>query len=95
MRCRIGILLYHTVNDTICSAAMMGPGKLRSLEGQTVELSCDLSDAMTINGVSVIEADIVASNGVIHIIDEMLIPNSGVGSRCCALGSGTFDGRAR
>lgn len=46
-------------------------------EGSTIEISCD-GNSLTVNGIKmVLKKDIVATNGVIHRIDQVLIPNSG------------------
>lgn len=46
-------------------------------EGSTIEIGCD-GESLTVNGIKmVLKKDIVTSNGVIHIIDQVLIPDSG------------------
>lgn len=46
-------------------------------EGNTIEIGCD-GDSLTVNGIKmVLKKDIVTSNGVIHYIDQVLIPDSG------------------
>lgn len=48
-----------------------------TLEGSTIEIGCD-GDGLTINGIKmVLKKDIMTSNGVIHLIDQVLIPDSG------------------
>lgn len=48
-----------------------------TVEGSNIEIGCD-GDSLTVNGVKmVLKKDIVTSNGVIHLIDEVLLPNSG------------------
>merc|ERR1712125_34737 len=44
------------------------------LDGQQIELVSDYY-GVTVNGANVIAADVEASNGVIHVIDEVLIPD--------------------
>lgn len=43
-----------------------------AVEGQTVILST--ADGVTVNGAKVVQADIVADNGVIHVIDAVILP---------------------
>lgn len=54
-------------------------------EGSTIEIGCD-GDSLTVNGIKmVLKKDIVATNGVIHLIDQVLIPNSGNAHSECNL----------
>ena len=50
-----------------------------TLNGQSVELRSD-SDGVTVNDATVVIADVVASNGVIHVIDKVLIPEGALSS---------------
>lgn len=46
-------------------------------EGNTIEIGCD-GDSLTVNGIKmVLKKDIVTTNGVIHLIDQVLVPDSG------------------
>lgn len=46
-------------------------------EGSTIEIGCD-GDTLTVKGIKmVLKKDIVTTNGVIHLIDQVLIPDSG------------------
>jgi uncharacterized surface protein with fasciclin (FAS1) repeats len=66
------ILLYHVVPGAVKSTDLKG-GEVTTAEGQTVKV--DLSGgAVKINDATVTKADIIASNGVIHVIDTVLIP---------------------
>lgn len=48
-----------------------------TVEGSTIQIGCD-GDSLTVNGITmVLKKDIVTTNGVIHLIDQVLIPNSG------------------
>ncbi len=65
------ILLYHVVSGKVMSTDLTNT-KVATLNGQ--ELIIDLSDGVKINESTVIVADISGNNGVIHVIDEVLIP---------------------
>ena len=88
----IELVYYHIVDCCICSAAILGPTSLRTLEGQKVNTSCDVVDRLTVNDVTCFEVDVMASNGVIHVIDRVLIPDSvkTVGQILDQLGLWTF-----
>ena len=65
------ILTYHVVPGTVM-AADIADGDVATVEGQNVTLST--MDGVTVNGVKVISADIVASNGVVHVIEGVIVP---------------------
>lgn len=67
------ILLYHVVSGKVMSSAVVKLNDATTLEGQNVEINVKDGNVM-INSSKVITADIVASNGVIHVIDSVLIP---------------------
>ena len=70
----IAILTYHVIAGAALEAGDLANGQLaKTLAGPVVAV--DLSgDKPKINGATVIAADIAAENGVIHVIDEILLP---------------------
>lgn len=66
------ILTYHVVSGTVM-AADITDGDVATVEGQNVTLST--ADGVTVNGATVITADVLADNGVIHVIDAVLVPS--------------------
>jgi len=67
----VKILTYHVVPGTVLAADVMD-GEVATVEGQNVTLST--ADGVTINGAKVIQADVMADNGVIHVIDAVILP---------------------
>lgn len=68
---------YHLLNSVQCSEAIMAGSVYETEEGSTIEIGCD-GDSLTVNGIKmVLKKDIVTTNGVIHLIDQVLIPDSG------------------
>ena len=67
------ILTYHVVSGKVMAADVGGLDSAKTLQGQSLEI--DTSSGVRIGGATVVSADIVASNGVIHVIDSVLIPN--------------------
>ena len=66
------ILTYHVVAGKVM-AADVKTGKVKSVQGQ--ELSLVAKDGgVTVDGAKVVKADIAASNGVIHVIDSVVLP---------------------
>jgi len=69
------ILTYHVVNGTVLSTDLVDGMMPATLQGEAITI--DLSDGVTINdSASVVAADVVASNGVVHVIDAVLVPPS-------------------
>lgn len=67
------ILTYHVVAGKIMAADVVGITSVKTVQGK--ELSIDVKDGVKVNESKVIKADIEASNGVIHVIDSVLIPS--------------------
>ena len=69
------ILLYHVVNTKLTANKVI---KLNGRSLVTLErgvLKIDTTNGVKVNDATVIKADVKAENGVIHIIDTVLIPN--------------------
>ncbi|MEM7685775.1 MAG: fasciclin domain-containing protein [Pseudomonadota bacterium] len=69
------ILTYHVVPGKVMSSDIAGK-KLdaATVQGQTVAI--DATSGVTVNDASVVAADVEASNGVIHVIDKVILPSS-------------------
>jgi len=67
------LLQYHVVSGSVTSDMLTNGAVPTLLSGQSIDV--DLANGVTLNGSSkVTSADIMATNGVIHIIDEVLLP---------------------
>ncbi len=69
----VKILTYHVVPGTVLAADIKA-GDVATVEGGTVKLATE--GGVTVNDAKVLTADVVATNGVIHVIDKVLIPSS-------------------
>ena len=67
------ILLYHVVSGEALAGSLSNGQQIRTVQGQTVRVSINGGN-IRINNSNVTQADIRASNGVIHVIDAVLIP---------------------
>ena len=67
----VAILTYHVVAGMVMSADIMS-GDVPTVEGSTVAL--DTAYGVKVNGATVTTADVAASNGVIHVIDAVIVP---------------------
>ena len=69
----VAILTYHVVPGRIMSADIAGKKvDVATVQGQMI--SVDATHGVQVNGANVISADIDASNGVIHVIDTVILP---------------------
>jgi transforming growth factor-beta-induced protein len=70
------ILLYHVVEGRVYSDEAIKAKSAKTLQGAKIIISKSKSGVM-INNATVSEADLDASNGVIHVIDTVIIPSDG------------------
>ncbi|WP_353566721.1 fasciclin domain-containing protein [Haloferula sargassicola] len=66
------VLTYHVVPGKVM-AADVSTGEVKTVNGDTAMIKVD-GDTVTIDSAKVIKTDIVASNGVIHVIDSVIMP---------------------
>ena len=66
------ILLYHVVSGTVPSSAVTDGLVAAAVNGD--DLTFTVGDGVMVNDANVILADVMASNGIIHVIDKVLIP---------------------
>ncbi|CAM2070057.1 Fasciclin domain-containing protein [Sulfidibacter corallicola] len=73
------ILLYHVVSGQVLAADVVSLDTVEMLNGDTATITAN-DDGVKINDANVVATDILASNGVIHVIDGVLIPPEDPGS---------------
>ncbi|MCX6385867.1 MAG: fasciclin domain-containing protein [Solirubrobacterales bacterium] len=67
------VLAYHVVSGTYTAADLTDGQKLKTLEGQ--DLTVSIKDGVVkVNDATVEATDITASNGVVHVINKVLVP---------------------
>ena len=67
------ILTYHVVEGSVLAADAVAAGSAPTLNGQSVTITTS-GDSVLINDSTVVQADILATNGVVHVIDAVLLP---------------------
>lgn len=72
------LLSYHVVEGVIPSEDLMNSEAVTTLQGGELTLST-ADGSVTVNGATVVAADIEAANGVIHVIDTVLMPGAETG----------------
>jgi len=70
-----GILTYHVLPGRFDSRSIIASGGKVTLNGQRIGFSKN-DDGVMVNGASVIASDIECSNGIIHVIDQVILPSS-------------------
>jgi len=68
----VAILTYHVVAGKVMSTDLVDDMKAATVQGS--EITIDLDDGVMINDATVVSADIETSNGVIHVIDSVILP---------------------
>ncbi|MBV6658877.1 MAG: fasciclin domain-containing protein [Devosiaceae bacterium] len=68
----VAILTYHVVPGKVMSGDLSGEMMVATVEGSDVTI--DATSGVMINGANVVSADIETSNGVIHVIDAVILP---------------------
>ena len=70
----VKILTYHVVPGKVMSSALAGKKTdAKTVQGEMVMVDATMG-GVTVNGAKIVTADVVADNGVIHVIDTVLIP---------------------
>ena len=70
----VKILTYHVVPGKVMSSALAGKKtEAKTVEGEMVMVDATVS-GVTVNNAKVVTADVAADNGIIHVIDTVLIP---------------------
>jgi uncharacterized surface protein with fasciclin (FAS1) repeats len=67
------VLTYHVVSGTVLAADVVKLTKATTLEGSELKIKVN-KQGVRVNKANVVTTDILATNGVIHVIDEVLLP---------------------
>jgi uncharacterized surface protein with fasciclin (FAS1) repeats len=67
------VLLYHVVKGKVTAAQAMKLHSAKTLEGKSVSIRVS-GGKVIVGGATVVKANVLASNGVIHVINKVLIP---------------------
>ncbi len=76
------ILTYHVVSGKVTAADVVKLKSAKTLQGQEVHINT--CDGVRINDAVVVQPDVMASNGVIHVIDTVLIPPAKAAKSSCS-----------
>jgi len=67
------VLLYHVVKGKVTAAQAMKLNSAKTLEGKSLSIRVN-GGKVIVGGATVVKANVLASNGVIHVINKVLIP---------------------
>jgi len=71
------ILTYHVVSGKVMAANVVKMKSVKTVEGSTAKISAK-GDKVMINNATIVKTDIVCDNGVIHVIDTVIMPKDGM-----------------
>lgn len=71
------ILLYHVVSGSVTADKVVGLTSATSVEGSPIAISVKDGTVYLNDSAKVVTPDVMASNGVIHVIDKVLLPPAG------------------
>ncbi|NXT37366.1 BGH3 protein, partial [Pelecanoides urinatrix] len=70
------LLNHHILKSAMCAEAIIAGLTMETLEGTTLDVGCS-GEELTLNGKPIIaNKDVLATNGVVHFVNELLIPDS-------------------
>lgn len=69
----VKILTYHVIPDRVLSTDLKS-GEVRSVEGGPISVKVDPASGVQVNDATVVQPDVRASNGIIHVIDNVILP---------------------
>ncbi|KFW89580.1 Transforming growth factor-beta-induced protein ig-h3, partial [Phalacrocorax carbo] len=70
------LLTHHILKSAMCAEAIIAGLTMETLEGTTLDVGCS-GEELTLNGKPIIaNKDVLATNGVVHFVNELLIPDS-------------------
>ncbi len=69
----VKVLTYHVVPGKVTASEVMKLSSAKTVEGQSITI--DTRDGVKVDNARVIKTDIMAENGVIHVIDTVIMPN--------------------
>lgn len=71
----IAVLTYHVVPGKVTAADVMKLSDATTVNGAAISISTSYGK-VKIDGATVVQADIMATNGVIHVIDQVILPGA-------------------
>lgn len=68
------LIAYHVIPGQVTSSQLTS-GEVKTVEGSSIAVNVgDAAQGITVNGANVTQADIPSSNGIVHVIDQVILP---------------------
>jgi len=78
------VLTYHLINTKVDSSKIKGAkGEVKTVQGSSVMLDGSGDTAM-VDGATIVQADVMATNGILHVVDKVLMPKDMLGAQAAA-----------
>ena len=78
------VMTYHLITSRVDSTKIKGAkGDVQTVEGSKVTLDGS-GDSLMVDNAAIVQADVMASNGIVHVIDKVLIPKDLPGAQAAA-----------
>ncbi|XP_052256399.1 transforming growth factor-beta-induced protein ig-h3-like [Dreissena polymorpha] len=74
-KCMENVLQNHLLPNVICSSVIEGCAQTKNSLGRALQVTRDQDNKLYVEGAQIIVTDIMATNGVIHVIDDILVPD--------------------
>lgn len=71
------VLTYHVVPGRVTADQVVGLDSATTVSGRSLDIRVSDDGTVRVGGATVVKTDVMASNGVIHIIDGVLLPDAG------------------
>jgi uncharacterized surface protein with fasciclin (FAS1) repeats len=68
------VLTYHVVAGKVMASDVAALDSAKTVQGESITI--DTAEGVTVDGAKVVQTDIAASNGVIHVIDTVILPGA-------------------
>lgn len=79
------ILTYHVINARVDAAKIKGAkGEVKTVEGDSVMLDGS-GDSLMVDGATIVQSDVMATNGILHVVDKVLMPGDVPGAQAAAV----------
>ncbi|MEM6690653.1 MAG: fasciclin domain-containing protein [Planctomycetota bacterium] len=69
----VKILTYHVVPGKVMAKKVVGLSEAKTVQGGTIDIKVE-NDTVMVDGAKVVKTDINCKNGVIHVIDKVILP---------------------
>jgi uncharacterized surface protein with fasciclin (FAS1) repeats len=70
------VLTYHVVSGKVLAADVVGLASATTVQGEDIAIAVEDGTVVLNGSANVVTTDVMASNGVIHVIDAVILPPS-------------------